>query len=488
MVFSSFVFLFGFLPVFLAAYWAAPARWRNAVALAGSAAFYAWGAPRFLFVLLGSCVADFLLGRAIERTHGAGEGAAAEAAARRRRLLLAAAVAVNLVFFLYFKYANFLVGETGRLLRALGAGPWPWVEVALPVGISFITFHKISYLVDVSRGAVHAARSFRDYLLYILLFPQLIAGPILRYHWMAPQIERRSAGAERVLSGIWRFSAGLAKKVLVANALGEVADRAFGMKVWQVPGFYAWVGLLCYSFQIYFDFSGYSDMALGLGRMMGFEFVENFNHPYVSRSFTEFWRRWHISLSSWMREYLYIPLGGNRVGRARQYLNLWIVFLLSGFWHGASWNFVAWGAWHGLFLTLDKALARTSWGRLKRRVAVPLTFLLVTLGWVLFRANNLPHALGYFRRLFRLEGFFAEVPKFPLDSLIGARGWTMLAVAAALSFLPLARAWWRGGGEIAVDSAPPATAWRYALSLALLGLSAAALATSTFNPFIYFRF
>jgi alginate O-acetyltransferase complex protein AlgI len=478
MVFSSFVFLALFLPGFLALYYLCPARHRNWCALAASVVFYAWGAPRFLPVLLASCAADFALGRAIERAH--------DGPPRRRRLLLALAIGVNLVFFLYFKYANFFVHEANRLLVALGAGKLAWVKVALPVGISFITFHKISYLVDVSRGAVHAARTFRDYLLYILLFPQLIAGPILRYHWMADQLERRVLDGARVEEGIVRFSRGLAKKLLVANPLGEVADRAFAARLAELPGEYAWLGIACYTFQIYFDFSGYSDMALGLGRMMGFEFVENFNDPYVSRSFTDFWRRWHISLSSWMREYLYIPLGGNRVGAARQYLNLWIVFLLSGFWHGASWNFVAWGAWHGLFLTLDKGLARTRWGSMPRVVAVPLTFTLIGLGWVLFRARNLGHAVGYYRRLFDPAGFWSGVSPLTPGEFIDNRAWAMLAVAAALSFAPLAAA--RGGAAAWESAGPAARSWRYASSLGLLVLAGCALATSAFNPFIYFRF
>jgi len=484
MVFSSALFLALFLPAFLAAYYLSPARHRNGCALAASMVFYAWGAPRFLPLLFASCAADFLLGRAIERAH--------DGPARRRHLLLALAVGVNLILFLYFKYANFFVEEVNRALAALGTQKLTWVSVALPVGISFITFHKISYLVDVARGAVHAARTFRDYLLYILLFPQLIAGPILRYHWMADQLERRSLTAERIQEGIVRFSRGLAKKVLIANSLGVVADRAFAARLNELPAEYAWIGLACYTFQIYFDFSGYSDMALGLGRMMGFEFVENFDHPYVARNFTDFWRRWHISLSSWMREYLYIPLGGNRVGGVRQYVNLWIVFLLSGFWHGASWNFVAWGAWHGLFLTLDKALARTRWSRLPRLFAVPLTFLSVAFGWVLFRANNLGHAVGYFRRLLDPLAFGIGLSPLPIGEVIGNRAWAMLFVAAVLSFAPLAAT--GGAGSVAAHPATragsphPVGFWRYASALALFFLASSALATSSFNPFIYFRF
>ena len=471
MVFSSFVFLALFLPAFLAAYYLCPARHRNWCALAASVVFYAWGAPRFLLILLGSCAADFLLGRAIERAR---DGSA------RRRHLLALAVAVNLILFLYFKYANFLVGEVSRALvsprRAedrLGQGRAP--------GGDFL-HHLPQDQLPRGRGPRRGARRAHVPRLSALhpAFPQLIAGPILRYHWMADQLERRVLDGDRIQEGIIRFCRGLAKKVLIANALGEVADRAFAAKLAELPAEYAWIGLACYTFQIYFDFSGYSDMALGLGRMMGFEFLENFNHPYIARSFTDFWRRWHISLSNWMREYLYIPLGGNRVGAARQYLNLWIVFLLSGFWHGASWNFVAWGAWHGLFLTLDKALARTRWGRLPRPVAVPLTFLLVAFGWVLFRAKNLEHAVGYLQRLLDPLAFGIGLSRYPIGEFIGNRAWAMLAVAAILSFVPLVKVRFAGSG--------PVSLWRYASALLLFVLASSALATSEFNPFIYFRF
>jgi alginate O-acetyltransferase complex protein AlgI len=475
-LFSSFVFLFAFLPVFLGLYYLAPSRWRNAVALAGSVVFYAWGAPRFLVILLLSTALDYGISKGMER---------AAAGTARRRWLLGAAVGINLLLFLYCKYANFFVDQVGGLMTAFGGSPIGWTKVALPVGISFITFHKISYLVDVYRGTVKGAPTFGRYLLYILLFPQLIAGPILRYHWMADQLGLRVITPDHLLDGAWRFCRGLGRKVLVANVLGEVADRIFGVDPSSLSTPAAWLGILCYTMQIYFDFAGYSDMAFGLGRMMGFSFVENFNHPYTSRSFTEFWRRWHISLSAWMREYLYIPLGGNRVPRWRIYANLWIVFLLSGFWHGASWSFVVWGAYHGLFLTLDKLFWSKAERHLPGAVAIGINFLLVMVGWVFFRASDLPAAVAYLGRMAGIGEAAAKVA--PLGSLADPRAWLMLAIALLLSFAP------------ALPKVAPLLAARpnegplrptlaFAGGMVLLVLSAAALATGTFNPFIYFRF
>jgi alginate O-acetyltransferase complex protein AlgI len=334
----------------LAAYYAAPARHRNAVALAASAFFYAWGAPRFVIVLFASGLVDYVLGRELP------EG---RRAPRARKGILALAVVLNVALLLYFKYANFFVGELNGWLARLGMDGVSWAGVALPIGISFFTFQKLSYLVDVYRGVAQPARNAGDYLLYVALFPQLIAGPIVRYHDVARQLVARDYTRERFFTGMLRFGQGLGKKVLVANTMAEVADAAFGAAPATLSFGWAWVGVLAYAFQIYFDFSGYSDMAIGLGRLLGIEFLENFNRPYISRSITEFWRRWHISLSNWMREYLYVPLGGNRKGTARTYLNLWVVFLISGFWHGAAWNFVAWGAFHGFFLCFDKLAKRS---------------------------------------------------------------------------------------------------------------------------------
>jgi alginate O-acetyltransferase complex protein AlgI len=478
MIFSSLTFLFAFLPVLLAAYYACPAKHRNGVALLASAFFYAWGAPRFVIVLVASSLVDYVLSRELP---------AGRRAAGARKGVLAAAIAMNIGLLLYFKYANFFVEELNGLIARLGGGGFSWMAVALPIGISFFTFQKVSYLVDVYRGVAQPARNAADYLLYVVLFPQLIAGPIVRYHDVARQLVERKYVRERFFTGILRFCQGLGKKVLVANTLGEVADAAFGLAPGDLSCGWAWLGVLAYAFQIYFDFSGYSDMAIGLGRLLGIEFLENFNRPYISGSITEFWRRWHISLSNWMREYLYIPLGGNRKGVARTYFNLWLVFLVSGFWHGAAWNFVAWGAYHGFFLCLDKLFKGTRISRAPAWLAIPATFVLVLFSWVLFRAPTLPHALAYMGRMVNVLA--AGAPESAVALVFGLRQQAILAAAVVLCFGPAVKAhpfdFMRL--EPARATVPQAVA-RFAVSMGLLVWSASVLATSNFNPFIYFRF
>jgi alginate O-acetyltransferase complex protein AlgI len=476
MVFSSILFLFVFLPAFLLAYYLTPNRYRNVTAALASMLFYAWGAPNFLFVLLGCAVIDFNLGRLVHR----------ERAARRRKLWLGLSLAINLGLLAFFKYANFGVDQLNAVLGALGLSQVAWARVALPIGISFFTFHKISYIVDVYRGATAPAERFSAYLLYLLFFPQLIAGPIIRYHDVAAQLECRSHTAGRFLSGVCRFCVGLGKKVLIANSLAEVADFAFGTRLGALAPAHAWIGITAYTFQLYFDFSGYSDMAIGLGRMAGIEFLENFNKPYLAGSFTEFWRRWHISLSNFMREYLYIPLGGNRTSPGRAYLNLWIVFLLSGFWHGAAWPFIIWGAYHGLFLTLDKMFWLRAADRLPRWVAIPPTFLLVMIGWVFFRSPDLVQAQAYLLRMFGATQAWLPSPTWA--NVISHRAAFVLILAAALCFAPAIPAVGRLMARLETREKAGLSAAGYALALALLVLSACALAGASFNPFIYFRF
>ena len=481
MVFSSLVFLCIFLPLTLAVYYAAPARWRNSVALVASLLFYAWGAPRFVFILVASSIVDYVASRYLSPD-----------ANRRpswRRGLLSLTIATNLSALLYFKYMNFFVEQTSRLLVGTGSSAIVWQEVLLPIGISFFTFQKLSYLIDVYRGNARPARHLPDYLLYVSLFPQLIAGPIVRYHDVALQLESRGYTSERFLEGVWRFCFGLGRKVLIANVLGGVADKAFDPELATLSPHVAWLGALCYSFQIYFDFSGYSDMAIGLGKMLGLDFLENFNFPYVASSFSEFWRRWHISLSNWMREYLYIPLGGNRVPLWRKTFNLWLVFLVSGFWHGASWNFVVWGGYHGLFLSLDKLVRSRGWRQPPRIIGIPATFILVMVGWVFFRTETLADAIRY---LSAMVGCTAEIPGGkPLDAFMGLYAWIILAVAVALSLAPIIK-----GSAILKDwpiegcsrrSHLRVTA-RFLLSALLLVCSMFCLIAGQFNPFIYFRF
>ncbi len=476
MLFSSLTFLCLFLPLALAAVFAAPPRWRNAVLLAESLLFYAWGAPKFVFALVAGCVVDYMLARAILRS--------------RSRLALWAGIALNLGVLCLFKYGDAALGPLNRLFGA--AGLPALARIALPLGLSFVTFQKISYLVDVYRGTVRPASTFRDYLLYILLFPQLVIGPIIRYHDIADQIRSRTVRSEGFLSGLWRFSVGLARKMLLANPLSAVADQAFASAA-SLSAPEAWIGLYAYTLQIFFDFAGYSDMAIGLGRMLGFRFLENFDAPYLSRDMAEFWRRWHISLGNFMKEYLYIPLGGNRVSLPRFVLNGWIVFLLSGLWHGETWNFLVWGAWHGLWISVASVPRILA----KRRGVAPgpdrhaflriaATFLLVMLGWVFFRSATLPAALAYFRALVPAHAAagMAHVAVSP-QSLAALLAGTFLAFAPAwlprLSFLE-----WE-----VPDAAPHASRLvllRSFATAALIALSSLPLLLSGFSPFIYNRF
>ncbi len=481
MVFSSVHFLFLFLPAFLGLYYATPSRFRNLSALAASLVFYAWGAPKLVFYLAASCFVDYGASRLIVRYD--------HRPAWSRRIA-GAAIALNLALLVYFKYANFFVHELTGLLSRFGISPLAWSDVALPIGISFFTFHRVSYIVDVTRKVTAPARSYTDYLLYILLFPQLIAGPIVRYHEVAGEIAQRKHSLALFFEGISRFSLGLGKKVLLANVLGEVADRVFAIAPASVPTSYAWLGILSYTFQIYFDFSGYSDMAVGVARMIGIHFPENFNNPYISRSITEFWRRWHISLSSFMRDYLYIPLGGGRSGPARTYFNLWVVFLVSGFWHGASWNFLLWGAFHGFFLVLDKIYWLEKVEKLPRAVGIGLTFMIVLLGWVLFRSADLPSSVHYVSRMFGLSERVANGPPVPpWQRVVGGRALLTLGVAMILSFLPA----WGGLDRLGSRRAEPLSstrgrALRFAGIMVVMLLSISYLSSSLFNPFIYFRF
>ncbi len=481
MVFSSLLFLYAFLPVFLALYYLAPVKHRNAVALLGSLVFYTWGEPIFAGMLIAFSLFGYALSLWLARIPRERTGA------RRGVLILGLTSYIGML--LYFKYSNFFVDQLNGTLAWLHQGSVVWTKVALPLGISFFTFQKISYLVDVYRGTTRPARNLLDYLLFVALFPQLIAGPIIRYHDIADQIERRDYTLDRFLSGLWRFLLGLGRKVLIANPLGATADKVFAQDLHTLPMPYAWVGILCYTFQIYFDFSGYSDMAIGLGRMMGFDFMENFERPYTSRSITEFWRRWHISLSNFMRDYLYIPLGGNRVSAARAKLNLWLVFLVSGFWHGASWNFLFWGGYHGSLLTLEKGIGQKRLARIPPVLATLLTFALVALGWIFFRAETLEGAILFIQRLFAWSTWSEPSTNLPLlwPDLIGHRTWFVLGFAAFFSFMP--ENWWRARGW---DAAVPVNA-RHAILRVLIGLlclllASAALANQSYNPFIYFRF
>jgi alginate O-acetyltransferase complex protein AlgI len=477
MVFASPIFLFAFLPLTLAAYFAFPRRWRNGVLLVASLWFYAWGEARYLPLVLGSVVFNWLLGRMVGGT----------AALPVRRRWLGVAVVGNLGVLAVFKYANFAVANVNAIAPVLAMTPLAFTAIPLPLGISFFTFHAISYVVDVYKRNAQAERNMPRFALYILLFPQLIAGPIIRWRDIAAQLASREQRMADFAYGARRFVLGLGKKVLIANTLGTAADAIFGLPADDLTTPLAWLGLACYTLQIYFDFSGYSDMAIGLMRLFGFRILENFNYPYVSRSIREFWRRWHISLSNWFRDYLYVPLGGNRRGERRAYANLVIVFLLCGLWHGASWPFVLWGAWHGAFLVAERAGLDAV---LRRIGALAHLYALAAImgGWVLFRCETLAHAIDFFAAL----GGHArgDAARHPLAQYLDAHVAFTLAIATAFA-TPVARdiGGWRDrmsgqGGARGTALLGLDTVWLAAVGL----MSGAFLAAGTYNPFIYFRF
>jgi alginate O-acetyltransferase complex protein AlgI len=401
-----------------------------------------------------------------------------------KSLLLGLSVAINLGLLLYFKYANFFIDNLNSLISTIGLGSdIPWASVALPVGISFFTFQSLTYSVDVYRKVHAPLQKLTDYILYILMFPQLIAGPIVRFNFIADQITHRSETADDRLLGMFRFIIGLAKKVLIANVLGAEADRIMALDPVTISSATAWMGILAYTFQIYFDFAGYSDMAIGIGRMIGFSFPENFNNPYVSQSITEFWRRWHITLGAWMRDYLYIPLGGNRVKTQRRlYFNLWFVFLVSGLWHGASWNFVIWGGYHGLFLILDRIFLLKLLKRSGRIFSTIFTFFVVVMGWVFFRVEDFAAAMIYFQRLF---AFDRGTKPLVYDPEVA----TIMMIAIIFSFITISKAGLQLQNKIYYAEYPPQRKYvMFACTLVLFVLSLASVTTSGFNPFIYFRF
>ena len=475
MVFSSNIFLFFFLPIFLIAYFVTPQKLRNYTLLLFSLVFYAFGAPDFVFLLVGECIINYYLVKAMGRCADSGT------VSTKKKLLCALSVVMALGLLLYFKYANFFMENLNTVLGWAHHEPLSWMKVALPIGISFFTFQSITYTLDVYRGTTPPSQKLTDYVLYIMMFPQLIAGPIVNYNSVAAQlVERTSTMEDRVL-GFYRFIIGLGKKVLIANTMAAYADQVFGLNYCDLASGTAWIGILAYTFQIYFDFSGYSDMAIGLGKMMGFCFPENFNAPYTSRSVTEFWKHWHMTLGNFIMNYLYIPLGGNRKGKGRMYFNLWLCFLLSGLWHGASWNFVLWGAFHGLFICADKLFLKELLKKMGKIPAVIFTFFLVAMGWVLFRVDTAADAGAYYQALFA----FRSGITIPYDFMF----LFTFGLAIVFSFLSLSKAGQQLQNHVFADHYSKRLSWTmFVTCLILLVLSTGSLCVSDFNPFIYFRF
>ena len=496
MLFPEPIFLFLFLPGLLALYFAGGSRVHgtraNWLLVAASIVFYAKGGGAFTWLMLGSIAFNYwmaiLVARAKTRA-GAPEAAVAPARATPKQLV-AAAVGVNLAVLALFKYTNFFAANVNTLFLALRVDPVVVPEVLLPIGISFYTFHAISYVVDVYRGDALAQKRPSHAALYLLLFPQLIAGPIVRYRDLADQLARRVVTLDDFAHGVRRFVIGLGKKMLIANPVAIPADRIFAMPAGELTAGHAWLGVACYTLQIYFDFSGYSDMAIGLGRMFGFRFPENFRWPYVAQTVQDFWRRWHISLSTWFRDYLYVPLGGSRAGTARMYGNLVLVFFLCGLWHGASWSFVVWGLFHGAFLVVERLGAARALLRLPAPIRHAYLLLVVMIGWVFFRAETLTSAVAYLQAMAGLGG------GAPTPYLVG---WyltpdVVLALAAGvIGSMPIGPAVGRWRERAFAASARPAVAWSMAAVsaatiAAILTASIIQIAARTYNPFIYFRF
>jgi len=474
-VFSTPVFLFLFLPLTLALYALAPRSWKNPILLLLSLLFYAWGEGFFVGVMLASIGTNYLFGLGVERFRGGG-GA---------KLVLGLGVAANLTLLGVYKYANFIIDSINPLLGAVQLSPVNLDPVHLPIGISFFTFQAMSYLIDVYRREAPARHNPLHVALYIAMFPQLIAGPIVRYSQVAKELVDRRVGLDDFAYGVRRFIIGLGKKALIANPMGATADQIFALSSGDLTSGIAWLGIICYTLQIYFDFSGYSDMAIGLGRMFGFTFPENFNYPYISRSIREFWRRWHISLSSWFRDYLYIPLGGNKKGATRTHMNLLVVFFLCGLWHGASWNFVIWGLLHGAFLVLERGPFGRMLDALPSLMRHLYVVLVVMVAWVFFRIESFPDAVAFLSAMAGMaqgDGQTQHVMLF-LDNEVIV---TLIAgIIGACPWLPtLGRLRERLSG--ATDGMLEGVS--VVALVAVFLVSAMSIAAGTYNPFIYFRF
>ena len=463
MVFSSLMFLFVYLPIVLAVYYLVPLKWRNPVLFLASLLFYGWGEPVYLSVMIASIAVNYGFGLLVERFR---------AEDKKARLVVLSSVLFNLALLFFFKYFDFVIENLCRIgpfssLRPLG--------LELPIGISFYTFQTMSYTIDFYRGEARPQKNFITFGTFVTLFPQLIAGPILQYRDLDDQLRERTSSVAKFAAGVQIFIIGLAKKVLLANSIGALWD-VYSAAAPSCLG--AWLGVIAFSFQIYFDFSGYSDMAVGLGRMLGFEFMRNFNYPYISRSITEFWRRWHISLGAWFRNYLYIPLGGNRKGRARWLINILIVWAATGFWHGASWNFLLWGLYFALILMLEKLFLLRLLEKTPRPLQHIYALFFIVVGWALFGLEDIGACGRYLSAMFGLNG----TPLYTAQDGYYLMSYARLFPILILACTPLGAHLWHKIGE------KPRSVLTLILCLIALVLSTAYLVDSTYNPFLYFRF
>ena len=467
MLFSSIIFLSIFLPSLIILYFSVKKSFRNYILLIYSLIFYAWGEPRYLSVMLCIILINYLAAILIDKN-------------KNRKIILICDILLNLFVLIYFKYFNFIVININKVLK----NPLPKLNIIMPIGISFFIFQAISYVFDVYKNEVSVQKNIYKLTLYISFFPQLIAGPIVKYHEVQKEIENRNESLNNIYLGLFRFSIGLGKKVLIANTLGEVVDKIFMLDIINTIDYkIAWIGAICYSLQLYFDFSGYSDMAIGLGKVFGFKFLENFNYPYVSKSITEFWRRWHISLGTWFKEYLYIPLGGNRKSSIRTYINLFIVFLATGIWHGAKWTFVIWGLWHGIFIIIERKIKIEKYDK-KFEIFIRhiYTLFIIITGWVLFRAENMSYGIKFLKIMFGIS----KNSKIPYSVMYFLDRKVILALLIGL--IASVNIF-----KLNIDKYYESKSFMRNIllnmySIIILILSYMSILSSTYNPFIYFRF
>lgn len=474
MVFSNLVFLFAFLPVVLFFYFLAKNEFKNIVLLIASLFFYAWGEPKYVFLMLFSIVLNYVLGLFIERYRDN---------IPLKKMVLTTAIVGNLLILGFFKYAGFVVENVNQWFGlSIQIEPIP-----LPIGISFFTFQAMSYVIDVYRRDAAVQRNFISLSLYISLFPQLVAGPIVRYNTIAEQIKKRGITLEKFSEGAQRFIIGLSKKVILANSFGEIADAIFTSNTGDLSVATTWIGIVAYSLQIYFDFSGYSDMAIGLGKMFGFDFLENFNYPYIARSVSEFWRRWHISLGTWFRDYVYISLGGSRRGLATTIRNLLIVWTLTGFWHGASWTFMTWGFYFGVLITIERLGFGKLLEKLPRLFQHSYLLFIVMIGWVFFRADNFDYSFAYLQTMFGLTD----------SALVDGASWIYLndywmifalGMFFSMPVLPFVRKKLQQLTRYESRVVPVMSIFAPVVYMLLMVFCMIILVNSTYNPFIYFRF
>ena len=464
MVFSSAIFLFAFLPLFLLTYYVVPVRARSALILIASYAFYGWWKLAYLSVVIGISLISYVAASAALRC----------TTQRARSWAVGLGVTLDLLVLGYFKYTYFVLDNMSTILAKLGIESAPAVQIILPIGISFLTFQSISYIIDVARKDAEPARNLIDFLAFTALFPQLIAGPVLRYKDLADQFTSRCHSLAQFTAGLRRFVTGLAMKLLIADSIAPLADRMFALQTPTLAE--AWLGALAYSMQLFFDFAGYSAMAIGLGLMIGFRFVENFNAPYTSQSITEFWRRWHISLSNWLRDYLYLPLGGNRHGAFKTYRNLMLTMVLGGLWHGANWTFILWGLWHGAALAIERALGSkdraTVWPKF---VGWPLTMILVLIGWVMFRAPTVSDAMAMYAGMLGINGIAISPATIYFNQPLE---WGALTLACALCVPP----------SLPRPSFQTPQFLQHSSPVALFALCTIVLMARTDSPFLYFQF